>query len=126
MSDERIARFEKRREELKKMSDEQLKARFWALCNQVIEPVVALAQTHTSPSIERAVLLRMGIDSLSSHGVVDRIHEAGLLGKGAGHVVLKLAEKTGQDVRAAAASILESKDVLQGLFATTRADRGNA
>ncbi len=126
MSDERIARFEKRREELKKMSDEQLKARFWALCNQVIEPVVALAQTHTSPSIERAVLLRMGIDSLSSHGVVDRIHEAGLLGKGAGHVVLKLAEKTGQDVRAAAASILESKDVLQGLFATTRAERGNA
>jgi D-ornithine 4,5-aminomutase subunit alpha len=126
MSDERIARFEKRREELKKMSDEQLKARFWALCNQVIEPVVALAQTHTSPSIERAVLLRMGIDSLSSHGVVDHIHEAGLLGKGAGHVVLKLAEKTGQDVRAAAASILESKDVLQGLFATTRAERGNA
>ena len=126
MSDERIARFEKRREELKKMSDEQLKARFWALCNQVIEPVVALAQTHTSPSIERAVLLRMGIDSLSSHGVVDRIHEAGLLGKGAGHVVLKLAEKSGQDVRAAAASILESKDVLQGLFATTRAERGNA
>lgn len=125
MSDERIARFEKRREELKKMSDEQLKARFWALCTQVIEPVVALAQTHTSPSIERAVLLRMGIDSLSSHGVVDRIHEAGLLGKGAGHVVLKLAEKTGQDVRAAAASILESKDVLQGLFATTRAERGN-
>ncbi len=126
MSDERIARFEKRREELKKMSDEQLKARFWALCNQVIEPVVALAQTHTSPSIERAVLLRMGIDSLSSHGVVERIHEAGLLSKGAGHVVLKLAEKTGQDVRAAAASILQSKDVLQGLFATTRAERGNA
>ena len=126
MSDERIARFEKRREELKKMSDEQLKARFWALCNEVIEPVVALAQTHTSPSIERAVLLRMGIDSLSSHGVVDRIHEAGLLGKGAGHVVLKLSEKSGQDVRAAAASILESKDVLQGLFATTRAERGNA
>ena len=126
MSDERIARFEKRREELKKMSDEQLKARFWALCNQVIEPVVALAQTHTSPSIERAVLLRMGIDSLSSHGVVDRIHEAGLLGKGAGHVVLKLSEKSGQDVRAAAASILESKDVLQGLFVTTRAERGNA
>ena len=126
MSDERIARFEKRREELKKMSDEQLKARFWALCNQVIEPVVGLAQTHTSPSIERAVLLRMGIDSLSSQGVVDRIHEAGLLGKGAGHVVLKLAEKSGQDVRAAAASILESKNVLQGLFATARAERENA
>ena len=91
MTDERIARFEERREELKKMSDEQLKARFWELCDQVVDPIVDLARTHTSPSIERSVLLRMGIDSISSHGVVERIYEAGLLGKGAGHVVLKLA-----------------------------------
>src|SRR5512137_177733 len=116
MSEERIARFEKRREELKKMSDAELKERFWQLCNQVVEPIVDLARTHTSPSIERAVLLRMGIDSVSSHGVVDRIYEAGLLGKGAGHVVLKLAQKTGLDVRSAAAAILENKEVLQGLF----------
>lgn len=116
MTDERIARFEKRRGELKAMSEEQLKAGFWALCNQVVEPIVDLAKTHTSPSIERAVLLRMGVDSVSSHGVVDRIHEAGLLGKGAGHVVLKLSQKTGKDVRGAAAAILESKEVLQGLF----------
>jgi D-ornithine 4,5-aminomutase subunit alpha len=113
---ERTARFEKRREELKKLSDEQLKARFWELCNQVIDPIVELSKTHTSPSIERSVLLRMGIDSISSHGVVDRIYEAGLLGKGAGHVVLKLAQKNGTDVRQAAAAILENKDVLQGLF----------
>ena len=98
------------------MSDEQLKERFWTLCNQVVEPIVELAKTHTSPSIERAVLLRMGVDSISSHGVVDRIHEAGLLGKGAGHVVLKLSQKTGKDVRGAAAAILENKEVLQGLF----------
>ncbi len=116
MTAERIARFEERREELKKMSDEALKARFWQLCDQVVEPIVGLAQTHTSPSIERSVLLRMGIDSISSHGVVDRIHEAGLLGKGAGHVVLKLAQKTGVNVRQAAAAILEDKDVLTGLF----------
>ena len=116
MTDERIVRFEKRREVLTKMSDEQLKERFWKLCNQVMEPVVELAKTHTSPSIERAVLLRMGVDSISSHGVVDRILEAGLLGKGAGHVVLKLSQKTGKDVRTAAAAILENKEVLQGLF----------
>jgi D-ornithine 4,5-aminomutase subunit alpha len=116
MTDERIARFDQRREELNKMSDEQLKARFWTLCNQVVEPIVDLAKTHTSPSIERAVLLRMGVDSISSHGVVDRILEAGLLGKGAGHVVLKLSQKTGKDVRGAAAAILENKEVLQGLF----------
>lgn len=116
MTDERIARFEKRRETLKKMSDEQLKQRFWQLCNQVVEPIVGLAKTHTSPSIERAVLLRMGIDSITTHGVVERIHEAGLLGKGAGHVVLKLSQKTGKDIRAAAKAILYDKTVLAGLF----------
>jgi len=116
MTDSRIERFEKRREELKNMSDEELKTLFWQLCDQAVAPIVDLAKTHTSPSIERSVLLRMGIDSISSHGVVDRIYEAGLLGKGAGHVVLKLAKKNGTDVRAAAAAILENKDVLNGLF----------
>ena len=116
MTDERSTRFEKRREELKKMSDAELKARFWELCDQAITPIVDLAKTHTSPSIERSVLLRMGVDSLSSHGVVDRIYEAGLLGKGAGHVVLKLAQKNGTDIRTAAAAILENKEVLNGLF----------
>ena len=99
MTDERIARFEKRREALKKMSDAELKARFWQLCDQAIAPIVDLAKTHTSPSIERSVLLRMGIDSISSHAVVNHIYEAGLLGKGAGHVILKLAQKNGTDVR---------------------------
>jgi D-ornithine 4,5-aminomutase subunit alpha len=116
MSEDRNEKFEKRRAELSKMSDEELKARFWELCNQVVDPIVDLAKTHTSPSIERSVLLRMGIDSISAHGVVDRILEAGLLGKGAGHVVLKLSQKNGTDVRAAAAAILENKDVLNGLF----------
>jgi D-ornithine 4,5-aminomutase subunit alpha len=116
MTDERITRFEKRREELKKMSDAELKARFWQLCDQAIAPIVDLSKTHTSPSIERSVLLRMGIDSISSHGVVNHVHEAGLLGKGAGHVVLKLAQKNGTDVRTAAAAILENKDILNGLF----------
>ena len=116
MTDERIARFEKRREELKKLSDDQLKARFWELCNQTVEPILGFARTHTSPSIERAVLLRMGIDSLSSHGVVERIYQAGLLGKGAGHVLLKLAQKRGTDVCEAAAAILADETILQGLF----------
>lgn len=116
MTDDRIARFEQRRETLKAMSDEQLKARFWELCNQVVEPVLDLARTHTSPSIERAVLLRMGVDSVSSHGVVDRVQEAGLLAKGAGHCVLKVAQKTGKDIRGAAQAILDDKTVLNGLF----------
>lgn len=112
-NDDRIARFEKRRAELRQLTDEQLKERFWELCDRVMEPVVDMARTHTSPSIERAVLLRMGIDSLSSHGVVERIHQAGLLGKGAGHVLLSVAERRGTDVRTAAAAILEDKTILE-------------
>lgn len=121
MTEDRIARFEKRQTELKQMSDAELKERFWELCGQLVEPIVDLSKTHTSPSIERSVLLRMGIDSISAHGVVDRIYEAGLLGKGAGHVVLKLAQKTGLNIREAAAAILENKDVLQELFSVGKA-----
>jgi len=119
MTNDRIARFEERRAELQKLSNAELKARFWELCDQLVDPIVDLARTHTSPSIERSVLLRMGIDSVSSQGVVDRIYRRGLLGKGAGHVLLRLAEKNGTDVRAAAAAILENDDVLDGLFAAT-------
>lgn len=116
MTEDRIARYEQRREELKQMTDEQLKTYFWELCDRLVDPLVDLARTNTSPSIERAVLLRMGIDSLSSQGVVERIYQAGLLGKGAGHVLLKLAEKRGTDIQGAAAAILEDKDSLHGLF----------
>ncbi len=102
--------------QLDKLTDEQLKERFWQLTNQIVKPIVELAKTHTSPSIERSILLRMGIDSVSSHGVVQRILDAGLLGKGAGHVLLKLAQRQNIDVRAAAQLILDDASVLTGLF----------
>ena len=116
MTEDRTARFEERRKKYQEMSDEQLKTQFWALCDQIVEPIVDLARTHTSPSIERSVLLRMGIDSQTAHGVVDRVYQAGLLGKGAGHVLLRLAARQGVDVKAAAQAILDDKDVLDGLF----------
>ena len=119
--DRRTRQFEERRVALDALCDEQLKARFWELSHQMMEPVVELARTHTSPSIERSILLRMGIDSVSSHGVVDRIHDRGLLGKGAGHVVLKVAHQLGVDVRAAAAAIAADDTVLDGLFTPTSA-----
>jgi len=124
MTDETQARqdrFARRQAELARMSDDQLKDRFWQLCGQVVEPIAELARTHTSPSIERSVLLRMGVDSISSHGVVDRIFEAGLLQKGAGNVLLRVARSTGKDVRGAAAAILENRDVLKGLFGSVNA-----
>jgi len=47
---------------------------------------------------------------------VKQVLDAGLLGKGAGHVVLKVAKKTGKDLRAAAQAILDDRTVLEGLF----------
>ena len=116
MVEDRIKRFEDRQIELHQLSDEELKERFWQLCDELVTPIVSLARSHTSPSIERSVLLRMGIDSLTAHEVVDRVLEAGLLGKGAGHVVLRVAQKQGMDIPTAAALIKENKDILSGLF----------
>jgi len=95
---ERIDRFEKLRSELADLDDEALKARFWELCHQVMEPVVELARTHTTPSIERSVLLRMGIDSVTTHAVVENVLNAGLLGKGAGHQGQLLGEDTPREL----------------------------
>ncbi len=120
MTEDRIERFAQRQKELHKLSDEELKDRFWQLCNQLVDPIVDLARTHTSPSIERSVLLRMGIDSIIAHGVVDRVLEAGLLGKGVGNVVLKVSQKHNLEVPAAAAMILENGDVLASLFDTSQ------
>ena len=120
MTEDRIARFEQRRGELRELTDAELKTRFWELCDQVVEPIVELARTHTSPSIERSVLLRMGVDSISAHGVVERIHRAGLLGKGAGRIVLEVAEAQGSDVRGAAVAILADAGVLDGLVSGSR------
>ena len=117
MIENRIEQFDTRQKELSKLSDEELKDRFWQLCTQLVAPMVDLARTHTSPSIERSVLLRMGIDSITAHGVVDRVLEAGLLGKGAGHVVLRVAQQQALDIPAAAALINQNKEILSGLFA---------
>jgi D-ornithine 4,5-aminomutase subunit alpha len=116
MTDPRIERCRQRREILGKLTDAELKERFWQLCQQAVAPLASLAKSHTSPSIERSVLMRMGIDSLTAKGVVERINEAGLLGKGAGHVVLRISQLQGADLRGAAKSILDNKEVLSGLF----------
>ncbi len=83
--------FEERRKHLQNLSDEQLKALFWKLTDQAIAPLVELAKSNTSPSIERSVLLRMGFSSLEAKTIVDQTIEHHLMGKGAGHVVYVLS-----------------------------------
>ena len=80
--------FKEVREHLAGLSDTELEALFWELSTRTVEPMVELARTHTSPSIERSVLMRMGIDSVTCKAVVAECENRGLLGHGAGHVVL--------------------------------------
>ena len=96
--DERTDDYRSRRAHLAGLSEVELEERFWSLCNELTEPLVSLAESHTSPSIERSVLLRMGFSSLEAKEIVQRCVEHGLLGKGAGHVVLKTARERGAEL----------------------------
>lgn len=111
--------FEKRREELKDLSDKELKERFWDLAEDIVDPLIDMAESHTSQSIERSVLLRMGFNSLDAKSIVKKVAEADLLGKGAGHVLLKLSEKEDLEVKEAGLAIVDgkyNKDDLKDLF----------
>ena len=58
--------FDTRRAHLRDLSDEELHARFWVLADRIVAPLVDEARTHTTPSIERSVLLRMGLSSVEA------------------------------------------------------------
>jgi D-ornithine 4,5-aminomutase subunit alpha len=103
---ERPDDFAVRRQRLQAMSDEALHACFWALVERVVAPLIDEARTHTTPSIERSVLLRMGFSSVEARALVERIGERGLLGRGAGRLVLELATARGITVREAGAALL--------------------
>lgn len=84
--------FEIRRQHLKDLSDKELYERFWNLTEQIVKPLVDLSYTHTSPAIERSVLLRMGFSSLDAQPIVDYGAKWNLLDKGIGNVVLTYAK----------------------------------
>ena len=104
--EERPDDFEQRRARLRGMSDAELHAYFWDLVDKIVAPLIEEARTHTSPSIERSVLLRMGFSSLEAGTLVTGMHERGLLGHGAGRLVLELAQAQGLSVREAGAALL--------------------
>lgn len=87
--------FEKRRGHLKDLSEKELYDRFWALTEQIVKPMVDLAYTHTSPAVERSVLLRMGFSSIEAGNIVKQGMKWKLLGKGMGNVVLAYSKIKG-------------------------------
>lgn len=105
----RVDDFEVRRQHLQSMSDDELHAHFWRLAEQIVRPLVEEARTHTSPSIERSVLLRMGFSSLEAKPIVNQMMDKGLLGHGAGHLILKLAQQKGLSIREAGLGLLDGR-----------------
>lgn len=106
---ERADDFASRRERLRALSDEELHAHFWSLAERIIAPLIEEARTHTTPSIERSVLLRMGFSSIEAKALVERFRERGLLGRGAGRLVLELAKAKGIAVREAGTALLAGR-----------------
>ncbi len=84
----RVDDYKERREHLKDLSEEELYNRFWELTEQIVKPMVDLAYTHTSPSVERSVILRMGFSSLEAQPLIEYGAKWALLGHGMGNVIL--------------------------------------
>ena len=110
--------FAKRREHIAHLSDEELHVKFWELTEKVVDPLLELGRKNTTPSVERAVLLRMGISSLDTKPIVEGCIDRGLMRKGAGHVVYKLADAKKISIKEAAKLLAEGKcwDEAAGLF----------
>jgi D-ornithine 4,5-aminomutase subunit alpha len=103
---ERPDNFEQARAHLQDLSDEELHTYFRELVDQVVTPLIEEARTYTTPSIERSVLLRMGFSSVECKALVAQMQAHGLLGHGAGRLVLELARVKGISLREAGLALL--------------------
>jgi D-ornithine 4,5-aminomutase subunit alpha len=101
--------FETRREHLRSMSDEELKAYFWKLAQQVVDPLLEYGRTHTSPSVERSVLLRMGFSSLEAKPMVDHAITNNLIGHGVGNIVYRVAKSENLSIRDAGVKLSQGQ-----------------
>ena len=101
--------FNERREHLADLTEAELEERFWQLAEEIVDPLVELAKNNTSPSIERSVLLRMGFSGLEAQAIVNGAVDRGLLGKGAGHIVYRLAKEKNMEIREAGLKLAENE-----------------
>ncbi|MDK2867480.1 MAG: D-ornithine 4,5-aminomutase subunit alpha [Clostridiales bacterium] len=101
--------FENRRKHLEQMTEKEVEARFWSLLDEIVDPLLALAKTHTTPSIERSVLLRMGFSSLEAKPMVEEAIRRNLIGHGVGHLVYYKAMQDGTAIREAGLAMLNGE-----------------
>jgi len=98
---ERIDDYKTRREHLKDMSNTELRSYFLKLSEEMMDPLLEMAYTHTSPSIERSVLLRMGFSSIEVKAIVNILNEHNLLKKGSGHCIYILSKNKNVSIQKA-------------------------
>ena len=101
--------FQVRRQHLANLTDEELYNRLWELIAKVDEPLLELGYKNTTPSVERAVLLRMGVSSLDCMPIVNHCMDHGLMGKGAGHCVYKLSKLEDISIRDASIKLAKGE-----------------
>lgn len=106
---ERKDDFKERRKHLDGLTEMELEDRFWMLAEEIIDPIVELAEKNTSPSIERSVLLRMGFSGMEAQGIVEGVIDRGLLGKGAGHIVYRLAKEKDMEIRETGLKLIDGE-----------------
>lgn len=123
MADKRNDDFNERRRHLADLSEEELKARFFALAGEIVDPLIDLSKRSTTPSVERSVLLRMGFSSLEAMDIVNHVLDLGLMGKGAGNIVLKTAAMLEREYLEVGREMGEGKhlDVVLQIFKGDRA-----
>ena len=101
--------FEERRKHIADLSDQELYDRFWELTAQVVDPLLELGRKNTTPSVERAVLLRMGVSSLDTQKIVEGCMDRGLMGHGTGHVVYKVSKAKNISIREASEKLAQGE-----------------
>lgn len=101
--------FQVRRKHIANLTDEELYRRFWELTDKVVDPLLDLGKKNTTPSVERSVLLRMGVSSLDCMPIVNHCIDRGLMGKGAGHCVYKLSKIENISIRDASIKLAKGE-----------------
>lgn len=101
--------FNIRRKKLVGLSNEELRHRFWELTEKIIDPLLDTAKKYTSPSIERSIVLRMGFSSLEAAPLVKGAIDRGLMGKGVGHLIYKVAKDKNIPIRTAGLEMIDGQ-----------------
>ncbi len=114
MGKSRLDDYESRRKHLENLTEEELEQRFWELAGKIVDPMIEMAKNNTSPSIERSVLLRMGFSSIESKAIVSTLMEKKrhLIGKGAGHLVYRVARDKDIEIREAGIRLANNDEEL--------------